>query len=109
MKQVLEKIKTVLIIIGLFVLGVASGAFAEYLLGKRIVHTDDDAAETAKRNKKDEIQNTPAEQLVTNADNAARLGTIKDDIKADFRQRIRNRFNENIQRLGSTGTAADNR
>ena len=101
--KALQILKTALAIVGLFTLGILTGAF----LFRKPVAGKNDEAEKAKEEKKNEIESTPADALVSDADNADELRTEKERIKADFRQRIRNRLNEELHRLGSSGTATD--
>ena len=103
MKKALQAIKTVLAVIGLFTLGVLTGA----LLFRKPAAGKDDEAQKAKEEKKNEIESTPADALVSDADNADELRAEKERIKADFRQRIRNRLNEELHRLGASGADSD--
>ena len=101
--KALQILKTVLAIIGLFTLGVLTGA----LLFRKPKAEKDGEAEKAKEEKKNEIESTPADALVSDADNADELRADKERIKADFRERIRHRLNEELHRLGSLGADSD--
>lgn len=103
MRKALQAVKTILAIIGLFAFGVLTGSFL--FRKKTVVQTNE--AEKAKEDKKNEIESTPAADLVSDACNADELLATKDGISADFRERIRNRLNEEIQRLSSLGTDSD--
>lgn len=108
MKSVLEKIKTVFAILGLVVIGLVTGAFVGSSLQKRNSANEKKDAENAKENKKNEIEQTNASDLVSESDNADELCRERGKIKSDFRERVRNRLQENLQRLGSSGTDNDN-
>ena len=103
MKKALQTVKSVLAVIGLFALGVLTGA----LLFRKQNATQTDEAEKAREGKKNEIENTPADVLVSDAHNADELCAAKDGIKADFRSRIRHRLSAELQRLGSGGSDSD--
>lgn len=100
--KTIQVIKTTLAVIGLFALGVLTGA----LFGKSKTDSSE-KPEQAKKDRKDEIEQTPADDLVSDANNADELRTEKKRIKADFRQRIRNRLNEELHRLGASGADSD--
>ena len=101
--KAIQTVKTLLAVVGLFALGILTGA----LLAKKPSATKNGEAEKAKEDKKNEIENTPADALVSDADNADELRTEKERIKADFRQRIRNRLNEELHRLGASEADSD--
>ena len=101
MSKAIQIIKSVLVVVGLFALGLLTGAL---LVRKKDVQKTADA-EKAKEDKKNEIENTPAADLVSRADNTGRLRAEKDGFKSDFRERIRNRLASELHRL--TGGAAD--
>ena len=101
--KAIQTVKTVLAIVGLFALGILTGAF----LFRKPAAGKDDEAQKAKEEKKNEIESTPADALVSDADNADELRTEKERIKADFRQRIRHRLNQELHRLGSAGAGSD--
>ena len=101
--KVLQILKTVLAIIGLFTLGVLTGA----LLFRKPKAEKDGEAEKAKEEKKNEIESTPADALVSDADNADELRAEKDRIRADFRERIRNRLDKELHRLRAFGADSD--
>lgn len=101
MNRTMQIIKSVLAVVGLFALGLLTGA----LLVRKKSATKTDGAEKAKEDKKNEIENTPAADLVSGADNADDLRAERDGFKADFRERIRNRLESELHRL--TGGAAD--
>lgn len=103
MKKALQTAKTVFAIIGLLALGVLSGSF----LSRKKSVSQNDEAEKAKEDKKNELESTPASDLVSAADNADRLRRAKDTISADFRERIRNRLKEELHRLSSPGADPD--
>ena len=103
MKRLLQVIKSVLCVIGLLAVGILTGA----LLTKKLKLENTDEAEKAKEDKKNEIESTPADVLVASSDNANELGAIKDGIKSDFRERIRNRLESELHRLGSGSPATD--
>ena len=104
MKRALQVIKSVLAVIGLFALGILTGA----LFFRRPSEKDENGiAEKAREDKKNEIESTPADALVSGADNAAELGRIRDKIKTDFRERVRNRLDAELLRLGRDGDALD--
>ena len=109
-EAIYRKIKTwigideaALAVVGLFALGILTGSF---LFRKRGT-TQTEAAQKAKEEKKNEIESTPADVLVSAADNADELCREKDRIKTDFRERIQNRLNEELHRLGSSGSDSD--
>lgn len=95
--KALQTVKTVLAVIGLFALGILTGSF----LYKKKGAVRIGEAEKARKEKKNEIENTPAADLVAGADNADALRTTKDGIKTDFRERIRHRLEEELHRFGS--------
>ena len=101
--KALQIVKTVLAMIGLFALGVLTGA----LLFRKSKAEKDGDAEKAKEEKKNEIESTPADALVSDADNADELRAEKDRIRADFRERIRNRLDEELHRLRAFGADSD--
>ena len=101
--KVLKVIKSIFAIVGLFAFGVLTGA----LFFKKPTAKIDDDAEKAKEGKKNEIENTPASVLVAAADNADELCIVKDELKTDFRERIRNRLDAELHRLSSGGTDSD--
>lgn len=101
--KAVQTVKTILAIIGLFAIGILTGA----LLFRKSKAEKDGDAEKAKEEKKDEIESTPADTLVSDADNADELRAGKERIKADFRERIRYRLNEELHRLGSLGADSD--
>ena len=101
--KALQTVKTILAVIGLFALGILTGAF--FFRKKDTSQTDE--AEKAKEDKKNEIESTPAADLVAASDNAAELCQVKDGIKSDFRERIRHRLDAELHRLGSDGTDSD--
>ena len=101
--KALQILKTVLAIIGLFALGVLTGA----LLFRKSKAEKDGDAEKAKEEKKNEIESTPADALVSDADNADELRAEKDRIRADFRERIRNRLDKELHRLRAFGADSD--
>ena len=101
--KALQIVKTVLAIIGLFALGVLTGA----LLFRKSKTEKDGDAEKAKEEKKNAIESTPADALVSDADNADELRAEKDRIRADFRERIRNRLDEELHRLRASGADSD--
>lgn len=101
--KALQIVKTVLAIIGLFALGVLTGA----LLFRKSKAEKDGDAEKAKEEKKNEIESTPADALVSDADNADELRAEKDRIRADFRERIRNRLDKELHRLRAFGADSD--
>ena len=102
--KVLDAIKSVCVIIGLLAAGIATGALFAKRTRTKTVETD---AEKAREDTYAEIENTPAGQLVADASNADGLGTIKDGIKADFRERIRDRLQAELHRLGNLGADSD--
>jgi hypothetical protein len=93
--KLLQTLKTALAVVGLFALGILTGSF---LFRKRGT-TQTEAAQKAKEDKKNEIESTPASDLVSDACNADELRAVKDGIKSDFRERIRHRLNEELHRL----------
>ena len=101
--KAIQTVKTILAIIGLFALGILTGAF----LFRKRGSAQTDEAQKAKEDKKNEIESTPADALVSAADNADELCREKDRIKTEFRERIQNRFNEELHRLGSSGSDSD--
>lgn len=101
--KLLQTLKTALALVGLFALGILTGAFLFRKQGAR----KDDEAQKAKEEKKNEIESTPADALVSDADNADELRTEKDRIKSGFRQRIRNRVDEELLRLTGSGPDSD--
>lgn len=101
--KAIQTVKTILAIVGLFAIGILTGA----LLARKPTAKKDGDAEKAKEEKKDEIESTPADALVSDADNADELRADKERIKADFRERIRHRLNEELHRLGSLGADSD--
>lgn len=101
--KALQILKTVLAIIGLFSLGVLTGA----LLFRKPKAEKNGEAEKAKEEKKNEIESTPADALVSDADNADELRAEKNRIRADFRERIRNRLGEELHRLSGSGDDSD--
>lgn len=101
--KALQTVKTILAVIGLFALGILTGAF----LFRKKGTAQTDEAEKAKEDKKNEIESTPAADLVAASDNASELCKVKDGIKSDFRERIRHRLDEGLHRLGSGGTNSD--
>lgn len=101
--KALQILKTALAVVGLFALGILTGAF----LFRKPAAGKDDEAQKAKEEKKNEIESTPADDLVSDANNADELRTEKKRIKADFRQRIRNRLNKELHRLGASGADSD--
>lgn len=98
-----QKIKSALALIGLLALGILTGA----LLFRKPENEKSDEAEKAKEEKKNEIESTPADALVSDADNADELRAEKNRIRADFRERIRNRLGEELHRLRSSGADSD--
>lgn len=101
--KAIQTVKTILAIIGLFALGILTGTF----LFRKKGSAQTDEAQKAKEDKKNEIESTPASDLVSDACNADELRSVKDGIKSDFRERIRHRLNEELHRLGSDGTDCD--
>lgn len=101
MKKALQTIKSALCIIGLVAIGIITGA----LLTRKSKPAKTDDAEKAREDKKNEIESTPADVLVASSDNANELGAVKDGIKSDFRERIRNRLESELHRLGSGSPA----
>lgn len=101
--KAIQTVKTLLAVVGLFALGILTGA----LLAKKPSATKNGEAEKAKEDKKNEIENTPAADLVSAAGNAGELCTAKESIKADFRERIRYRLSQELHRLGSVGADSD--
>lgn len=101
--KALQILKTVLAIIGLFTLGVLTGA----LLFRKPKAEKDGEAEKAKEEKKNEIESTPAGSLVSAAGNADKLRAEKDRIKRSFREQIRNRLDEELHRLSGSGDDSD--
>ncbi|MBR4373980.1 MAG: hypothetical protein IKP49_06430 [Treponema sp.] len=101
--KLLQTLKTALSLVGLLALGILTGAFFFRKQGAR----KDDEAQKAKEEKKNEIESTPADALVSDADNADELRTEKDRLKDDFRQRIRNRFDEELHWLAGSGSDSD--
>lgn len=99
--KALQTVKSVLAVVGLAALGILTGSFL--CRKKSAAHTG--GAEKAKEDKKNEIENTPAALLAADACNADALRAAKDGIKADFRERIRNRLESELHRLA--GGAAD--
>lgn len=95
--KVLQRVKNILAVIGLVALCILTGSF----LFKKKDERQTDKAQKVKEDKKNEIENTPACDLVAAADNANELCGVKDGIKSDFRERIRNRLKQELQRLGS--------
>lgn len=93
-----QKIKSALALIGLLALGILTGA----LLLRKPEKEKSDEAEKAKEEKKNEIEGTPAGSLVSAAGNAD-----KDRIKRSFRERIRNRLDEELHRLSGSGDDSD--
>ena len=93
--KLLQTLKTALAVVGLFALGILTGAF----LFRKRGSSQTDEAQKAKEDKKNEIESTPASDLVSAADNADELCAVKDGIKSDFRERIRHRLNEELHRL----------
>lgn len=98
--KLLQTLKTALAVVGLFALGILTGTF----LFRKRGSAQTDEAQKAKEDKKNEIESTPADALVSDACNADELRAVKDGIKSDFRERIQNRLNEELHRLGSSGT-----
>ncbi|MBQ9206886.1 MAG: hypothetical protein IJ158_09255 [Treponema sp.] len=103
MKKALQAVKSVLAIVGLVALGVLTGA----LLFRKTGAQETDDAQKAREDKKNEIENTPADVLVSASDNADELRSVKDGIRADFRSRIRHRLSAELQRLGSGSADSD--
>lgn len=101
MSKTIQIIKSVLVVVGLFALGVLTGA----LFFRKSGAAQNGDAEKAKEDKKNEIENTSAADLVSRADNADGLRTEKDGFKSGFRERIRNRLESELHRLA--GGAAD--
>ena len=101
--KLLQTLKTALAVVGLFALGILTGTF----LFRKRGSSQTDEAQKAKEDKKNVMESTPAYALVSAADNADELCTEKDRIKTDFRERIQNRLNEELHRLGSSGTDCD--
>lgn len=101
--KALQILKTVLAVVGLFALGILTGAF----LFRKPAAGKDGEAQKAKEEKKNEIESTPADALVSDADNADELRAEKNRIRADFRERIRNRLGEELHRLRSSGADSD--
>lgn len=101
MKKALQTIESALCIVGLAAIGILTGA----LLARKPKSPKADDAEKAKEDKKNEIEETPAAALVASSGNADELGTVKNGIKADFRERIRDRLESELHRLGSGGSA----
>lgn len=99
--KAIEKIKTVLSIAGLFVIGILTGA----LLAHQSECNDEKDAENAKERKHEEIKNTPAFTLVSSSSCASELERKRDEIKGDFRRRIRDRFREELQRARGAGAS----
>lgn len=97
--KAIQTVKTILALVGLFALGILTGTF----LFRKKGAAQTDEAQKAKEDKKNEIESTPADALVSAADNADELCREKDRIKTDFRERIQNRLNEELHRLGSDG------
>ena len=95
--KLLQTLKTALAVVSLFALGILTGAF----LFRKPRAEKDGEAQKVKEEKKNEIESTPADALVSAADNADELCREKDRIKTDFRERIQNRLNEELHRLGS--------
>ncbi|WP_288507391.1 hypothetical protein [uncultured Treponema sp.] len=98
-----QKIKSALALIGLLALGILTGA----LLLRKPEKEKSDEAEKAKEEKKNEIEGTPAGSLVSAAGNADELRAEKNRIRADFRERIRNRLGEELHRLSGSGDDSD--
>ena len=98
-----QKIKSALALIGLLALGILTGA----LLLRKPEKEKSDEAEKAKEEKKNEIEGTPAGSLVSAAGNADKLRAEKDRIKHSFRERIRNRLDEELHRLSGSGDNSD--
>lgn len=96
-------LKSAIAVIILIVLGILTGA----LLTKKPSKKIDDDATKAKEEKKNEIKNTPADALVSDADNADELRAEKHGIRDDFRERIRNRLRQELHRLGASGADTD--
>ena len=101
--KAIQKIKSALSLIGLLALGILTGA----LLFRNPRNKKSDEAEKAKEEKKNEIEGTPADSLVTAAGNADELRAEKDRIRHSFRERIRNRLGEELHRLSGSGDDSD--
>lgn len=101
--KALQTVKAILAVIGLFALGVLTGAF----LSRKKSTAQTDEAEKAKEDKKNEIESTPAADLVSAADNADGLCSVKDRVKSDFRERIRHRLEEELYWLAGSGNDSD--
>lgn len=96
MKNLLEKLKGVFVIIGLVLGGLIAGVF----FGKASTKNKQGAelaelkAEGVKKESYEKIENTSASDIVANADNAADLGAEVTAIQSDFRDRVRDRLNK---------------
>lgn len=101
--KAIQKIKSALALIGVLALGILTGT----LLFRNPRNEKSDEAEKAKEEKKNEIESTPADALVSDADNADELRAEKDRIKRSFRERIRNRLDEELHRLSGSGDDSD--
>lgn len=101
--KAIEKIKTVLSVAGLFVIGILTGALLAHQSESSC--NDERDGENAKERKHEEIKNTPAFTLVSSSSCASELERKREEVKGDFRRRIRDRFREELQRARGAGAS----
>ena len=97
MKKVLEFLKVVKNII----IAVVIGIFAGIIIGKKN-QNEKDAAEKAKKETKDELEKKSADDIAADSDSADTIRTNINKEQEEFRQRVRDRLKQNVQRFGSS-------
>lgn len=105
----METLKKILKTIGSFLLTVILTVIAVFIIIGKMNATDEkDKAEKAKEEKKDELEEKSADDIAADSPNP---DTISSNIKREqeeLRQRLRDRFNKNLHRSGSSGDSEHN-
>jgi len=105
----METFKKILKAIGSFLLTVVLTVIAVFIIIAKMNVTDEkDKAEKAKEEKKDELEKKSADDIAADSPNPDTISSNIRREQEELRQRIRDRFNKNIHRSGSSGAAEHN-
>ena len=103
----METLKKILKTIGSFLLTVVLTVIAVFIIIAKMNNTTDekDKAEKNKEDKKNELEEKSADDIAADSPNADTISSNIRREQEELRQRIRDRFNKNIHRNGSSGDA----
>ena len=101
--MLMEKLKKLLKTIGCVIATIFFGITAIFLFRNDKTKKDEtEKAEQAKEEKKNELEKKTADDIAADSPNPDTISTNIEREQEELRQRLRNRFNKNIQRNGSS-------